>query len=105
MSDTCSCASCGSCGCDCFGNSDGDAALRPEHRVTYGAISTGDVVADVTETALDITTDAYEPIPTNTSRKKRQNADGETDADMCSDMCRCVAGWTLALSVLSIIGK
>lgn len=61
------------CDCDCFGNSDGcccdDAGGGPENSTTYGAISTGDVVADCLDTAIDIGTDAYEPIPSNTSKK------------------------------------
>lgn len=97
------------CDCDCFGNSDGcccdDAGGGPEKNTTYGAISTGDVVADCLDTAIDIGTDAYEPIPSNTSKKKSQNTDAETDPEACTDTCKWATASTLLLSVLSIIGN
>lgn len=65
--------------------------------------STGEVVEDCLETALDIGTDAYVPIPSNTSRKKFQNADAKSDAH--SDTCKCVIAGTIFLSVISIIGN
>lgn len=99
MSDTVSCGS-GDCDCDCFGNSDGccdDVGGGREDSGAYGATSNGEAIADFIETAIDVGMDAYEPVPTNTSRKKPQDADADT--------YQCIICSMIFLSVLSIIGK
>lgn len=110
MSDTVSCGSCGSCGsCDCFGNSGGGGGCCDDagDSGAYGGTTAADVVVDVLETALEIGTDAYLPVPTNTSRKRPEDADAEIDTDPCynSDTCKCVTVCTLLFSGLSILGE
>lgn len=110
MSDCGSCGTCGSCGscdcdCNCFGHSDGccdNVGDGPND--AYGPTTTADVVADCVEAAIDIVdvaTDGYTPVVTNTTRKNPQDA----DADKCSDTCIWVSAVTGFFSISSIIGK
>lgn len=102
MSDT---GSCGDCDCDCFGNS-GDCCddIGGGSEDAYGATSNDDEIATCIETALDVASigiDTYEAVPTNTSRKRAEN--GEADSD--SDTCQCITFCALLFSILSVIGK
>lgn len=97
MSDTVSFGSCGSCFCGCFGYSDGCCGESG----SYVIPSNGEEIADVIETALDVGLDAYEPVPTNASRKKTQDAD--VDTDTCT--CQSIVSGILFFSILSVIGK